>query len=113
MALPVTWLLRHWYLNISTVNEDCYFQLVFATDTGAWFVDSHLKPRKIKKEANTSIIIGTGVLAVKGIDEVEYTRRSELNDVEGTYLEDRDIDTIKMLALADPMTNNIWREHCV
>ena len=98
---------------VSTVNEDCYFQLVFATDTGAWFVDSHLKPRKIKKEANTSIIIGTGVLAVKGIDEVEYTRRSELNDVEGTYLEDRDIDTIKMLALADPMTNNIWREHCV
>ena len=98
---------------VRTVNEDCYFQLVFATDTGAWFVDSHLEPRKIKKETNTSIIIGTGAMAVKGIDMEEFTRRSELNDVEGTYLEDRDVDTIKMLALADPMTNNIWREHCV
>lgn len=98
---------------VRTVNVDCYFQLVFATDTGAWFVDSHLKPRKIEKEANTSIILGTGMLVVKGIDMEEFTRRSEINDIEGMFLECRDVDTIKTLALADPMTNNIWREHCV
>ena len=62
---------------------------------------------------NISIILGTGMMAVKGIDAEEFTRRSEINDIEGMFLESRDVDTIKTLALADPMTNNIWCEHYV
>lgn len=95
---------------ITTFGEGCFFTVVFVTDTGAWVLDGENKPYKLDRDQEESIILGTGAVAIKGIDAITFNERFGCNDLHGTIIESRPVDEIKRLALADPLTNNVWKE---
>lgn len=95
---------------IRTFGEGCFFSVVFVTDTGAWILDGENKPYKLDRNQDSSIVIGSGAVVIKGVDVCTFQTRFEQNDLQGTHLESRPVDEIKRLALADPLTNNVWKE---
>lgn len=95
---------------ITTFDEGFFFSLIFLTDTGAWILDGNNKAYKFDKTREDSVVLGSGVLPIKGIDNETFQACLEANDLSGVYFDTRPIDELKTLALGDPLTNNNWKE---
>ena len=95
---------------ITTFDEGLFFSLILITDSGAWILDGNNKVYKFDKTREDSVILGSGILPIKGMDNETFQARLEVNDLSNVYLDTRPIDELKTLALGDPLTNNVWKE---
>lgn len=95
---------------INTFGEGCWFSVIFVTDSGAWILDGNNEAYKFDKSRKDAIILGSGALSIKGIDTNTFQERILVNDLPNVYFDTHPIDELKTLALADPLTNNVWKE---